>query len=203
MVTTGRSDGGAGTLWVEVLAGGRTGWVNSFYLAEKGDNPDEADLITELSSFATSVFAKGEQIGRYTGPKGLSVVHFDPTKWWSRDGNPMDDRTEYLWGSPGCGIDPECASRATFADQVGRAFLSAWNDDDRVVRVNAPIAGGNGTLPAFVIPTPFRNFNYIAVHDPGDDPRYAGLDWVTWYVYFDLVDGLPKVVAFSVDMWAP
>lgn len=203
IATTGRSDGAAGSLWVEILHDGLRGWVNSFFLTADAGAPGEAELLTELSSFSTSVFESGELIGPYVGPKGLSVVHFDETKRWSRDDDPMNDPIVYLWGSTGCGIDPECAPQATFAEQIAGGFLSAWNDDDRVVAVDTPIAGGNGTPAEFVIPTPFRNFHYVAVHDPGDDPQYAGIDWVTWYVYFDVIDGLPVVAGLSVDMWAP
>lgn len=203
IVTTGGTDGAAGSLWVEVLHNGVPGWVNSLYLTDELAAPTETALTTSLSSFSTAVFENGELIGPYVGPKGLSVVHFDATKHWTRDDDPMNDPIVYFWGSTGCGTDPGCAPQATFADQIAAGFLSAWNDGDGVVAVDTPIAGGNGTLPDFVIPTPFENFHYLAVHDPGDDPQYGGLDWVTWYAYFDFVDGLPLVAAFSVDMWAP
>ena len=115
----------------------------------------------------------------------------------------MRDETNYLWGSEGCGFDPECSPRTTFAEHIAQGFLGAWNDDDRVIAIDTPIGNGNATIPEFVVPPHFRNFHYVAVHDPGDDPKYEGLDWVTWYVYFDVVDGEPLVVGMSYDTWAP
>jgi hypothetical protein len=201
--TTGRTDGAAGSLWAEIVHNGRLGWVNSLYLAETVEDVTADQLETVAEEFAQAVFRDGGPIGPHVGRKGLSVVHFDQTKWWTRNDDPMADATVYYWGSTGCGTDPECAPQATFAEMIAGGFLSAWDDDDRVIEVDTPIGSGNQTLPEFVIPTPFRGFHYLTVFDPGDDPQYEGMDWLTYYLYFDIVDGEPLVVGLSVDMWAP
>ncbi|MDH5371817.1 MAG: hypothetical protein OEX97_02620 [Acidimicrobiia bacterium] len=200
---TGRTDGAAGSLWVEIIHDQVIGWVNSFYVTEAVDSIPSDDALQAVENFAEEVFRSGRPLGSITGRKGLTVTHFDGPKHFNRDSDPMTDPTIFLWGSPGCGVEPECAYQETFVEQVAGGFLSAWDDDDRLVEIDTPIAGGNGTLPEFVIPTVFRNFHYVAVHDPGDDPAYGGLDWTTWYVYLELADGELTVAGLSVDMWAP
>ncbi|MDF1595611.1 MAG: hypothetical protein P1T08_05900 [Acidimicrobiia bacterium] len=200
---TGASDGAAGSLWVEILHNGILGWVNSIYLTEEVDDLAALDPSATIERFADGVFRAGEPLGSYVGAKGLTITHFDLPKHFTLNDDPMSDQTIYLWGNPGCGPDPDCAFQATFANQIADSFLSAWDDEDRRIEIDTPIAGGNGTLPEAVVPVLFRNFHFVAVHDPGDDPAYGGLDWITWYVYFDVVDGLPVVAGMSVDMWAP
>ena len=91
----------------------------------------------------------------------------------------------------------------TFAEAIADSFLSAYDDADTATTVNEAIAGGNGRLPSHAIPFELQSFNYIGVHDPGDDPQYSGLDWVTWYVSIDYEDGAPVVVGLTIDQWAP
>ncbi len=91
--------------------------------------------------------------------------------------------------------------RATFNDQVGAGFLDAWEDEDRVIQVDEPISGPEAAPP--FIPTEFQNFHYLAVHDPGDQAGGEGLDWITWYVYFDLTPQGWRIAALSVDSYSP
>jgi hypothetical protein len=53
------------------------------------------------------------------------------------------------------------------------------------------------------MPIEFQNFHFLAVHDPGDNPDFGGLDWTTWYVYFDLTGAGWKVAGMSTDSYAP
>ena len=53
------------------------------------------------------------------------------------------------------------------------------------------------------IPIEFSGFNYVTLHDPGDNPDYGGLDWFTWYVSIAYEKGAPKVVGLTIDQWSP
>ena len=47
------------------------------------------------------------------------------------------------------------------------------------------------------------NFVWVAVHDPGDNPEWEGLDWSTWFVFMELDGTLPKVVGLQIQTWGP
>ena len=91
----------------------------------------------------------------------------------------------------------------TFAEAITDSFVSAYDDPDTTTTVNEPIVGGNGRLAEDAIPFELQSFNYAGVHDPGDNPDFDGLDWITWYVSIDYEAGVPIIVGLTVDMWAP
>ncbi len=122
--TTGRSDGAAGSLWLEILHDGRLGWVNSLYLTEPVEDFAAMDPLALVEEFAEDVFRSGRTIGPYVGPGGLRVGHYDIPKHWSRGQDPMSDPTIYIWGCPECSLDPGPTHHATFADWVGDGFLA-------------------------------------------------------------------------------
>lgn len=190
-----------GDRWVEISAP-TEGWVNATFLTTTA--PD-----VELDEAAAAAFAD-EVAAVLAGDSEWSSVVADDELWVSHHDDPrrftdlsdlLDDDTEYDWGGTGC--SPEECPDETFREAIADPFVSTVTDDDREVAVNEPIPGPNGRLPETLPPTPYRNLPYIAVHDPGDDPQYDGLDWQTWYVHLEFVDGEPRLVGLSVDEYAP
>ena len=80
-------------------------------------------------------------------------------------------------------------------------YVSCWPDPDpgSTWALEETFDGDPSAPSQDLLP---RNFDYVAVHDPGDDPQYAGLDWVTWYVYFDMVDGLQNILPANAPRFA-
>ena len=175
------------------------GWVNSFFLT--GPRPDDGVIEEAVSDFAAALGTAAD-LRPVVDDRGLFVISFDqPKRFAGLDlAVVMDDETLYPWGSPACSPD-ECPNEASFAEAVAQDFLDVWADDDVILSFNEPISAPNGTVPEHAIPDIFTNFGYVAVHDPGDNPEFDGLDWTTWYVFVDGSTG--KVVGMNLDIWAP
>jgi hypothetical protein len=199
------------SVWAEIATPTGTGWVNATYLgAVVGATAFAADdrVGDLLDDFAAAIAADGD-IRPMVSARGLYVAHHADPIHFTRaqlDGI-LTDPTTYKWPSAALDeSDPaqlaEIPSR-TFAEAVTDRWLGVYDDPDRVVTFNQPVTGGNGRLPEFAIPYELGGLNYAGLHDPGDDPRYGGLDWNTWYVSVDYEDGKPRIVALTVDEWSP
>lgn len=197
ILLTGDEQPTDGGLWRELVE--PQGWVNSFYLT--GERASDETILSAVADFAAALEASAD-LRPVVDDRGLFVISFDqPKRFAGLDlAVVMDDETLYSWGSPGCGVG-ECTTEATFADAVAGGFLGVYDDTDVVFSLNEPISAPNGRLPEAAIPDIFSNFGYVAIHDPGDDPAFDGIDWTTWYVF---VDGSSnRVVGLALDQWAP
>lgn len=193
--------------WVEVRTPDGTGWVNGTFLAAAvpADVFDaDVDVITLLDEFIAAIELDAD-ITPYVSERGLYVAYNAPPVRFARDAldGITTDGTTYQWPSPALETDSPENPYRTFAEAVTDSFVSAYADDDTVIRRNEPFEGGNGRLPQDAIPFEFSGFNYLAVHDPGDNPEYGGLDWSTWYVSIDYESGRPVIVGLTVDQWSP
>jgi hypothetical protein len=205
---TGPEQVSGSSVWAEIETPTGGFWVNSWYLAAVVTGEDfagDAGVPDLLDEFA-GVVAAGGDLRAVTSRRGLYVSHHaDPVRF-SPDqlATILTSATTYRWPLAAIGDDDsvEIPPR-TFTAAVADGFLSAYDDPDRATTVNQAIAGGNGRPPEMAIPDELRSFNYIGVHDPGDDPQYGGLDWVTWYVSIDYEDGAPVIVGLTVDAWSP
>jgi predicted small lipoprotein YifL len=210
VIRTGAEEITGSSLWVQIETPIGGFWVNSWYLTPVvGARDFAADPRVDelLDDFAVVIAADGD-LRPLMSRRGLYVSHHvDPIRFASSDlATILMDPTTYQWGSNAISPDdPEFDQipGRTFAAAVADSFLSVYDDPDTVTTVNEPIAGGNGRLPEAAIPFTLRSFNYVGVHDPGDDPQYGGLDWFTWYVSIDYEDGSPVIVGLTIDAWAP
>jgi hypothetical protein len=205
---TGQQEITGSSLWVQVETPVGGFWVNSWFLAAvvaEGDFRNDARVTALLDEFAEIIAARGD-LREVASRRGLYVSHHaDPVRFASDElATILTDPTTYRWPSNALAPDQldEIPAR-TFSEAIADSFLSAFDDPDTQRTVNEPIAGGNGRLPEAAIPFTLQSFNYIGVHDPGDNPEFGGLDWVTWYVSIDHEDGAPVIVGLTVDMWAP
>lgn len=208
VVLTGQTAQVNDSTWVEVETEDATGWVSRFFLAEEwdlGEVDDNWDLTPRLDEFGSAVEAMSGLGGAVSG-RGLFVVYHDSQlRRWTQDqlGSLMTSGTNYNWSSPGC--DDGCVSD-TFAGAVGLPFLSVWEDleTDAVLDLDFILLGGNGPFPdEAAIPTQFKNFHWLVAYDPGDDPELDGIDWQTWFIYYDYEDGEARIVGLSRAAWGP
>lgn len=79
-----------------------------------------------------------------------------------------------------------------------------WPGGSAPINLDIILLGGNGPFPPeAAIPTQFQNFHWAVIHDPGDDPKLGGIDWQTWFDYYDYEVGRAKIVGLSPAAWSP
>ncbi len=204
----GQEEVSGSSVWVQIETPFGGFWVNSRFLsAVVSDSDFEHDprVVELLAAFGDIIDSDGD-LRPVTSRRGLYVSHHSVPIRFAPDelASILTDPTTYQWPSNAVGPeDLDQIPARTFAEAVADSFLSAYDDPDAVTTVNEPILGGNGRLPEYAIPFEFQSFHYVGVHDPGDNPDYGGLDWITWYVSIDYEDGEPVIAGLTVDMWAP
>ncbi len=203
--TTGRFAIVAGSKWIELDGGTNVGWANGFFLTPQMDGAEFADdeRVPDLLDDLSAVMASGGDLTTVSSRRGLFMARLKPPERWepSELAGVLSDPTPLEW--PGTGCSPEECPKLTFAEAVADSFVSTYDDPDRRALPNGHLSGGNGILESEIVPTEFANFNWMVVHDPGDDPDYGGLDWETWYVMVDYEDGRPVVVGMVYNAWHP
>lgn len=198
------------SVWAQIETPIGRFWVNERFLASNVSGSDFAadPRVGELlDRFVDIVKADGD-LRPVMSQRGLYVSHHgDPLRFAPAElATILTDTTTYQWPSNALSQDdPEFAQipGKTFAAAVADSFVSAYDDPDTSTTVNEPIEAGNGRLPEYAIPFEFEPFNYIGVHDSGDNPEYGGLDWVTWYVSIDYENGNPVIIGMTIDQWSP
>lgn len=202
---SGRTQRVGASEWLEIATPTGTGWVNGYYLTRSlpptGWPADPLALLDELARR----FTERADFTDLVSEKGLWVAHHDDPVRFTRDQlvGILADPTTYRWGSnalePG---SPEITPR-TFAEAVADSFVGAYLDPDRTILVNQVREGPNGRPAQFIVPTEFGGFGFVTVFDPGDDPQYGGLDWVSWVVSLSWEGDELRVVGLTIDQWAP
>lgn len=189
--------------WVTVATPAGPGWVNEFYLnATHALDPDDPAAV--VSSLADR-FASGGDFGAYVSERGLWISHHaSPLRFRAEElAGLLGSDTTYRWGSNALEDDsPELRAR-TFDEAIADRFVSDYFDDDTTIVRGETIEGPNGRPAEFAIPIELAGFDYLTVFDPGDEPEYEGLDWTGWIVSLALEDGEYKVIALTIDEWAP
>ena len=208
IVLTGMKAQVGGSTWVEVETEDAHGWVNKFFLTEEWTTLEidvSWNMQTPLDDFAAAVDAASD-LGGPVSQHGLFVVYYDTNlRRWTQNEleTVMSDGTIHSWSSPGC--EPDCFDD-TFADAVGLQFYDAYEDIsvDAILDLDDILLGGNGPFPpAAAIPIQFKNFHWLVIYDPGDETEFEGLDWQTWFVYYDYEDGEARIVGLSPAAWSP
>lgn len=207
IVLTGNKAAVDGSTWVEVETEDAKGWVNKFYLTEEWASFEvevQWNMQGPLNVFGAAAEALAD-LGDPVSARGLFVVYHDEElrRWKQNElDDVMTDPTIYTWSTPGC---VSCVDD-TFAGAIGLPFVNVWEDisDDALLNLDDILLGGNGPFPPeTAIPIQFENFHWVVIHDPGDDPELSGLDWQSWFVYYDYEDGEARIVGLSRAAWGP
>jgi hypothetical protein len=196
----------SGSTWTEIETPTGTGWVNGLFLAPTMDG-----LPTRIGSRGP-----GRRVRRPPGPgRGLHRSRFrkgpvggpsrrsDPVPHRGSDGDPR--RFHHL--SLGF-ARPRTRQPRDRAPHVRRGDRRATGRRLRRPRPRGGrrwqfIEGPNGRPAEFALPVQFQGFPFVTLFDPGDDPQYEGLDWMSWVVSMSYEDGGLRVVGLTVDQWAP
>jgi hypothetical protein len=161
------------------------------------DDPRGRELINSLGK---AVAAKdGPLLSSLVSPaSGMDVRYY-------RDGNVVNYDVEHAkfvfettyqadWGpSPGSGE----STIGSFQEVILPSLQQVFTPNATVV-CNQIKVGGATYQPIW----PYPDMNYYSVHFPGTD-QYGGMDWETWVVGVDSVDGEPHVAALVHYAWEP
>jgi len=104
------------------------------------------------------------------------------------------------WGSFDGSGDP---IELTFSDYVERFVVpEAFEDSDIVVHtIEEPGRVGRGnTIDNIAEAYPQAAF-WLELHNPGRDPQYEGMDWVSLRLVFVVEQGTPKLRGVIHDQW--
>ena len=204
---TGATQKVGSSVWREIGVRGGSGWVNGFYLTPAGDGggfPAGTDPVAMTAELVERIQTRRD-FTDLVSSRGLWVAHHaEPVRFKPDElAGILTSDVTYRWGSNALGPDsPEIRPR-TFTEAIADRLAGAFDDPNRQVLINEKIEGPNGRPVEFVIPTELSGFPFVMVFDPGDDPRYEGLDWNSWVVSFAWEEGSLRVVGLTVDEWAP
>ncbi len=194
-------------LWVEVeKPGGGKGWVNFKYLTEYVTpaafcaDTQVNTLITNLDTALTN--SNGAALAALVSPAhGMDVrlwrygrvINYDRehARWM------FDSTYEHNWGAaPGSGLDTIGAFHVAVLPKLMEVFNASYS-----LHCNDPMNLAVFTLVPW--PNEYANINFYAVHKPATDPAYGGLDWRTWLVGVEYVNGKPYVFSIIHFQWEP
>ena len=207
LIPTGRTAPVDGRPWYELTAGAITGWSHGRYLTETWTDTDvdqRWDWSTAIDRFADGLAGHRSLTETVTWRGFYAVDHGDALHWWRPEHVPdlLDDNTPIAWNFQGADAE-EIGVIYTFAELIAEPFLDDYHDTDTTFSVRDRPLGAGSVIPSAAVSTAFQNFVWVAMHDPGDDPQWDGLDWTTWFIYLELDGPTAKVVGVQLQTWGP
>ena len=205
---TGRVSPVTGRPWYEVTAhAGITGWVHGRYvtpLVPAAVARSEWDWKGAVARFAQALGTNQSLLDTVSWRGLYAVDGGGGLHWWRPADVPTlaDDPTPLRWNFAAATWE-DTGLIHTFADVIAAPFLSDYHDPDVQLSVGDLPLGAGAVLPAAAVSAAFANFVWVAVHDPGDNPDFGGLDWRTWLIYLELDGDTPKVVGVQEHGWEP
>lgn len=203
---TGQTSRAGEELWVEIQnpAGG-TGWVNAKYLTEYA-SPDafcaDTRVTTLLQNLEMAVNTEDSELFKslVSPAHGLDVKYI-------RSGiaaNYMPEEASWAfqstyvvnWGAAAGSGQPVSG---TFPEIVLPALQDVFKNV--TMACNEIKLGGASYVVEW--PAEYANFNYYSLYNPGNDPSYNGMDWRTWLVGVEYVNGQPYLFALMNYQWEP
>jgi hypothetical protein len=206
VMRTGPSSQVGDSLWVEVQnpSGGR-GWVNSNFLTEYVPSAvfcADPKVTTLLDQFKTAIVSlNGDAYSSLVSP-----AHGLDLRYWRYGTVANYNRAEARfvftstfdinWGpAPGSGED----SVGTFSEVPLPKLLEVLNAP--------PERHCNNTLDLATFslqpwPAEYTNVNFYTLYKPGSE-IYGGMDWRSWLVGVEYVNGQPYLFALIHFQWEP
>jgi hypothetical protein len=190
---TGQSTLLGSSTWLEIfLPEGGTGWVNGYNLTE--DVGPEAfcqdpRLVDLANRFILALESEsGEQLAQLTSPKRGLIIRHD---WWNPEVVTELGSLSHLFQEPAeldWGINRD--SGLSISGSFGAVILPQLMD----VFSAAPGFGCNrlatgSTAEEVAWPSEYTNLNFISFHRAAPSP--SSLNWRTWALGIEYVDGSP------------
>jgi hypothetical protein len=203
--STGKAASVEADVWVELnLTGGGTGWVPRKNLTEYVTSDAFCADPGPIALFPTVAMAvnasKGSALAALVSPvQGLSVGYIHggtPRVYTSAEVASIFASTEAVaWGlGPGSGLPVKGAFLDLVRPDLMKVFSGGYDPYCDAIQLG-------GASYSVERPAQWKNFNYYSVYKPG--PAGQEMDWMTWLVGMDYVDGLPYLFSFSRFTWEP
>ena len=190
--------------WVEIRTSGGTGWVNANFLTEYKPPTEfctDPQVKILIEKFKAAVLNRdGNSMAALASPvHGLNVnyfhtgnrVHYSPAE----AGSLFESQVPVNWGiQPASGMEVT----ATFPDEVLPKLDEVLNSATES-GCNDPAMGPNNYI--FQWPDDYKNINFVSLAKPGSPG--VELDWRTWLVGVEYVDGKPYLFALLQLFWEP
>jgi hypothetical protein len=187
------------SLWVEILVNGDlTGWVNAWNITEYVSSEDFCqdqrviDLLNSFHSFIQN--PKDPTIQELVSPNhGLSFRHnwYNLDITFSRDEvfNAFSDVTEINWGvMADSGLEIIGSFEEILQPKIDDVFLQSPEFACNELQWGS-------TSGEVQWPDEFQNLNFYSFYRPADE-EVNPLDWRTWAVGIEYVDGQPFLTVF-------
>lgn len=192
---TGNSTLLGSSLWVEIVAPGTAGWVNSWYLTEDVSPAAfcaDPQVISLLENLRAAVVARdGRALAAAASPRRGLVIRHD---WWNPEVivPPQDlagiysSGTSFHWGVADTASSPV---EGPFSEVVAPLLEDVFGGETEVT-CNSLRTGTTSREVRW--PGEYTNLNFYALYRPALEPG-SQLTWHTWAVGVEYVDGLPWV----------
>jgi len=206
LLRTGRTSLDGEDTWFEIKnPDGGTGWVNADYLTEfvspSSFCADERvkSLLQGLENAVTAL--DGKLMMTLVSPAhGLDVGYI-------RDGTVVNysvEEASWIFDSTyivewGIGAGNGELLSGTFPEVV----LPPLQNVFKKMTLSCNEIGLGGATYEVEWPIEYTNINFYSLHNPGNDPTYEGLDWQTWLVGVEYVDGKPYLFSLLHYQWEP
>jgi len=205
-LTTGQQKIGE-ALWVEIVrpAGG-TGWVNAYYLTEEASPEDvcaDERVHQLLMDFENAVRLRdGEALAQLVSPThGLMIRH----EWW----NPQvtfqpgevailfEDTRSHDWGiADGSGLPIQGSFQEVILPRLLDVLESNYTMHCNTLETGVATGGTAGLV---ILPYEYANFRYYAFYRAGSVGME--MDWRTWAIGIEYVNGKPRIVFLVQYHW--
>ena len=205
---TGASTLLGSSLWVEIVAPGVAGWVNSWYLTE--DIPpaefcSDPQVVAVLEALGEAIQSRdGRLLASLASPRRGLVIRHD---WWNPEvilppaelTGIYENEIPLTWGasdSPGLPI------RGTFSQVIAPLLEDVFTGEAEVTCNSLRTGTTSGEVRW---PGEYTNLSFYAFYRPATQPG-SQLTWHTWAVGIEYVDGRPWVtvlVHFRAEIIPP
>jgi hypothetical protein len=194
-------------LWVEVqIPGGGTGWVNAHFLTEYVSPSAfcaDGKVVPQVTKLGTAfTTANGDLLSSLVSPAhGMAVRYW---RYYASAQNIFDplhasavfeSTYSHNWGlAAGSGLPTEGSFHEVVLPKLLDVFNASYN-----LTCNTVQTGGASYDTSW--PAEYTNFNFYSVYRPG--ATGDELNWRTWLVGVEYIQGQPYVVALIQFQWEP
>ena len=208
--TTGNTQQADGWLWIEITRPDDvTGWVAAEFMVEEIDPAlacADSRLTPLLDRFIQAIRQRdGEKLGEVVSPLHGLRIHLNQDDEGVVINQPLEitslfnsDAT-YDWG-----LHPTSSESliGKFTDRVLPSLLDVVGTDPKRVcnTLQQGLSYGN-TSEQIAWPALYQNLNFVALYRPA--PSGEDLNWRTWAVGIDFVNGQPYVAVLVQYYWIP
>ena len=203
---TGPVSSAGGDRWMEIQnPSGGNGWVNANFLTEYVTSSTfcaDSRVTVLLNSLKTALLnSNGELLSTLVSPAhglDLRLWRYGTVANYSPEEAQWVFQSDYVvsWGpAPGSGEETSGTFTAQPLPKLKEVFSANYS-----LHCNDTLDLATFSLVPW--PPEYSNINFYTIYKPGTD-QYGGLDWRTWTVGIEYVQGRPTLFSLIHYQWEP